>query len=285
MFRLKSFFVITLCLTFAFVLFPSCKNQATNETTVGNNYVTTTDENDEENQNKNDEDEEDQNKDDENDEENQNEVEAEEEILPKDVSCRDFVGALQASQINIIKVYLQKNINDIVNDFKNTELDIPLIQNPENFAYYCVATGSLKIGDLENAYKYYTKLLTSSSINKDDIATFVAYRNRALCTFIMNENNVEEAMKDIKEILGVDKEDWLTYYYAGVMESRSGNRTIALEDFRKAKSICEDNSEFSSKIQERIDELENDNRWNELYEGYKKGNKVNPEIISFMLNA
>ncbi len=169
----------------------------------------------------------------------------------------DFSSATNESNISKIKKYFNNYSEDeFIEIFR-----IANVTYPKTSAYFFIARGCQEIGELENAYKYYSKAINSINSIKNANAEFKGciFKNRAICNFQRIKNKYDEKIcdemiKDFEISLSYNPNDYDTYYNFGYIYcDYIGDKKIGLNFLNKAKTLCK-NPKIKEEIQEEIDE-------------------------------
>lgn len=174
----------------------------------------------------------------------------------------EFSSATNESNISKIKNYFNKYSEDgFIENFR-----IANIQYPKTSAYFFIARGCQEIGELENAYEYYSKAINSinSVKNADGETRGIIYKWRALCNFdiIKNSNRfdekrLEKMFDDFETSLRNNAKDEDTFHVLGIIYYDLGEYETALQCLYKAKSLCKD-YETAKEIQKLIVSVQKD---------------------------
>lgn len=168
----------------------------------------------------------------------------------------EFSEAIRYSNISKIESYFNKYSEDeIIKNFR-----IANIKYPKTSSYFFIARGCQEIGELENAYKYYSKAINAiNSIKKADSKTKgIIYKFRAVCNFTIikninryDEKKLNEVFDDFESSLKNNSKDYDTFYALGKVYYDLEKYEEALSYLNMAKYLCED-YETKNEIQEQI---------------------------------
>lgn len=171
-----------------------------------------------------------------------------------------FINTINESSISEIKKYLENYSEDkIVEIFRIAETNYP-----KTSAYFNIARSLQEIGNLQEAYKYYSKAVecTKGIKNMDHESKAIIFKFRAVCNFLMMRNigkfdkeKTDRMFNDFDISLQNNANDYDTFFTLGIVYVTLENKTYALKSFEKAKDLCPD-SKTKKEIQKYIDNNE-----------------------------
>lgn len=175
----------------------------------------------------------------------------------------NFTDAVHNEDISEIKYYLQKGEDEIVKNFRAYHNKYEDLKHPKTMAYFFIAKGNFIIGRREAAYKYYSNAISflNNIQNPDQELKASLFRERAFCVFTMRNSNayedinVKKSFDDLNKALNINANDWVTYYYAGIINTALGDKSGAnITQLEQAKSLCDDINQ-KKEIQKTIEEI------------------------------